>query len=101
MIIYNVTVKVDLSIHQDWLGWMLLKHIPDVMNTGMFQSHRFCKLLEQDESDGITYAIQYFAESMEKIFFYQEKYAPELQKEHSDRYQGHYVVFRTLLKVIE
>jgi hypothetical protein len=101
MIIYNVTIKVDNSIHQDWFKWMLSTHIPEVMNTGMFQSHRFCKLLDQDESDGVTYAIQYFAENIEKIFTYQEKYAPSLQKAHTDRYKSQFVVFRTLLKVIE
>ena len=27
MIIYNVTVNVDESIHTDWLNWMQNKHV--------------------------------------------------------------------------
>jgi len=50
------------------------------MKTGQFQSHRLCKLLEQDESDGLTYAVQYLATSMERIFTYQKKFAPDLKR---------------------
>jgi len=101
MIIYNVTVKMDHAIHDDWLDWMRTTHIPDVMKTGQFQSHRLCKLLEQDESDGLTYAIQYLATSMEHIFTYQSKFAKDLQKEHASRYSGKFVAFRTMLRIVE
>jgi len=101
MIIYNVTVKVVPEINVEWLEWMQTKHIPDVMKTGQFQSHRLCKLMEKDESDGFTYAIQYLATDMSTIFNYQEKYAPALQKEHKDRYEGKFVAFRSFLRIIE
>jgi hypothetical protein len=101
MFIYNVTVKIDHAIQADWLEWMREQHIPDVMKTGQFQSHRLCKLMEQDESDGLTYAIQYLATSMSHVFTYQEKFAKKLQAEHTERYAGKFVAFRTLLRIIE
>ncbi len=100
MILYNVTVKVDLDIEPEWKAWMQEVHIPDVMKTGLFTDHKFCRLLEQDESDGITYAIQYFCRNMEDYFTYRDKYAPELQQKHAERYADKFVAFRTLLKVI-
>ena len=54
MYLYNVTVKIDLSKHDDWVFWMQNEHIPDVMKTGLFKKYRFCKLMEQDESSGVT-----------------------------------------------
>lgn len=101
MLLYNVTVKIDLAIHDEWLTWMRQEHIPKVMYTGTFQSYRICRLLEQDESDGITYALQYFCESYDKYRLYQEKYAPTLQREHANKFRSRFVAFRTLLKIVE
>jgi len=101
MIIYNVTVKVQYGAHKDWLDWMQNQHISDVMNTGMFVSHRVCRLIDPVDKDGFTYAIQYFARDINKIKRYQEVYAEQLQKDHQDKFEGQYVAFRTLLKVID
>lgn len=101
MLLYNVTVKIDLEIHDEWIRWMREKHIPDVMHTGMFSSYRICRLLEQDESDGITYAVQYFCENLDRYWAYQEKYAPALQAEHAKTFVNRFVAFRTLLKILD
>jgi len=101
MIIYNVTVKIDHSVQVDWLTWMIEKHIPDVMQTNLFQKNRICRLLEQNESDGIGYAIQYECKNMTDFFTYQKEFAPALQAEHKERYKDKFVAFRTLMRVIE
>ncbi len=99
MIIYSVTVKVVQEIHQDWLQWMRGHHIPDVMKTGKFKECRMSKVLEEDESQGVTYNMQYLCESYSTLMEYQEQDAPALQKEHTERYKDQYVAFRTLLKL--
>ncbi|MBK8443104.1 MAG: DUF4286 family protein [Sphingobacteriales bacterium] len=101
MIIYNVTVKIEHGIESDWLQWMRNVHIPDVIKTGQFVGHRLCRLLEQDEEDGVTYAVQYFCNSLDNINKYREHYATALQAEHQRRYGNHYVAFRTILEVLE
>jgi hypothetical protein len=101
MVLYNVTVKIDHSAHQEWRQWMLNKHIPDVMATGMFADYRFCRLLGEGEEDGITYAIQYLAHSMASFQIYQERFAKDLQAEHTHHFSGKYVAFRTLLEVVD
>ena len=101
MIIYNVTVKIDHAVQVEWLQWMIDVHIPDVMKTKLFQKHRICRLLEQNESDGISYAIQYECESMTDFFTYQKEFATALQVEHSKRYKDKFVAFRTLMLVID
>lgn len=100
MIIYNVTIKVDREIHDEWVHWMKTVHIPDVMNTGYFNDHRMMRILAEDESDGISYAIQYHARNMSDYFEYQEKEAPRLQKETNDRYKDRFVAFRTIMRVV-
>mgnify|MGYP006309170489 CR=1 FL=1 len=100
MIIYSVTVKVDLSIHDEWFSWMQEKHIPDVINTGYFTKYKMFRLMEEQQEDGITYTIQYWAESFSDIQNYTKNAAPALQKEHTDKYKGHFVAFRTLLRSV-
>ena len=48
MFIYNVTVTLKDSIHQDWLKWMQEVHIPDVMRTGYFVENKLCKLVTEE-----------------------------------------------------
>ena len=100
MIIYNITVNIDESVHEEWLYWMRDVHIPEVMAVGLFTDSRMLKLIGDEDSGGHTYAIQYTVESMEKYNTYQEKFAPALQKVHIDKYKDKFVAFRTLLEVI-
>jgi len=97
LILYNVTVKVDREVHEEWRRWMKEVHIPDVLDTGHFVSHRFFRLLHEEE-DGVTYAIQYFARATEDIEAYMKRDAQRLQAEHAQRYKERYVSFRTLLE---
>jgi hypothetical protein len=100
MVVYNVTVKVDWDVHEDWLAWMRDKHIPDVLETGQFTDYRIFKLMSLDETDGVTYAIQYFCDSMEQYLTYQRDHAPDLQKQHRELFKDKFVAFRTLMKSI-
>jgi hypothetical protein len=100
MIIYNVTVSIDPAIHEEWLAWMLSKHIPDVMQTGCFLENKVLRLQQTAENEGITYAFQYTLASMEDLERYQQNFAPQLQAEHSQRYKDKFVAFRTVLEVV-
>lgn len=100
MIIYNVTLNVDTDVAEKWLSWMKETHIPDVMRTGMFLDHRFCRVLAEEEG-GLTYAIQYTCRDMATYEKYRDEYAPALQAETAKAFGGKFVAFRTLLEVVE
>ncbi len=100
MIIYNVTLKIETSVATDWLQWMKTEHIPEVLATNCFTKNRILRLLEQDDSDGLTFAVQYECADMATYRRYQKDFAPTLQKEHTKRYDGQFVAFRTLLEQI-
>ena len=101
MYLYNVTVNLEDDIHEDWLQWMKSKHIPDVMATGCFVANRMLKVLSEIENNGSTYSVQYYFNRMEDYDRYQDKYSPALQADHKQRYKDKYVVFRTLLEIVE
>jgi hypothetical protein len=98
-IIYNVTVNIDMEVHDEWLAWMKETHIPEVLATGMFLESRMHRVLAEDEG-GLTYAIQYTAADMAHYERYRDLHAPRLQADAHARYGGRFVAFRTLLEVV-
>ncbi len=99
MILYNVTVNIDEEVHLEWLEWMKTQHIPDVLATGKFIQNRICKV-EGESVGGITYALQYLAPNRASYEQYVAEFAPKLQAEHTKRYEGKFVAFRTILEVV-
>ncbi len=55
VILYNVTVSVDITVAEEWLTWMKQTHIDEVMATGLFESYAIYKVLLQQEE--LTYSI--------------------------------------------
>lgn len=100
MVLYNVTINIDDDVHEDWLDWMKQKHIPDVINTGMFRGHYMFRIVSNPDSEGWTYCIQYFLNSMQDLEQYQNEYAPELQQAHNDKFEGKFVAHRTIMKEV-
>lgn len=97
MILYNVTVAVDYAIHDEWLTWMTKEHIPEVLATGKFVDFKMYKVL-LEEDGGLTYSIQYFAESLSQIQLYLAQNAHELQAKHREKFADQTVAFRTVLE---
>lgn len=58
-IVYNVTLIIDHSVHEEWLQWMKEEHIPEVLATGKFLDNKMMKIMEDHNPDGVSYAIQY------------------------------------------
>jgi hypothetical protein len=100
MIIYNVTVNVEESVHDEWLAWMKSVHIPDVMNTGIFSDYRLCRVLS-DEDTGLTYSFQYSCNSMADYEKYLAEFAPALREQVKMKFGDKFIAFRTLLEVVE
>src|SRR5258708_5943852 len=100
MIIYNVTIKITHAIHIDWLQWIKEEHIPEIINTGCFTHATILQLLETDDSEGPTYAVQYFAESKSQYNNYIEKFAPQLRQKALAKWGDQFIAFRSVMQVI-
>ena len=99
MIVYNVSIKIEPNIEEEWLQWMKEKHIPDVLETGIFSGHKFLEITNEEAEN--TYAIQYYCPSMQDLETYFSDFAPKLQEEHSKKYINKFVAFRTIMKEIK
>lgn len=101
MILYNVTIKVHISIQQDWIKWLKEEHVKDILATECFTHYKVLQLLEIDNSEGPTYAIQYFAESKALYNRYIEKYAEKMRTKSYEKWGDKFIAFRSVMQIVD
>ncbi|WP_407556347.1 DUF4286 family protein [Winogradskyella sp. 4-2091] len=99
MIIYNVTLNIDKSVHAEWLEW-IKDHIPQVLATGKFKEAKLTKVLVDDDETE-TYSVQYRAHSREALDSYYTEHAEQLKQEGLKRFADKVLSFRTELEVVD
>ncbi|MBT8258695.1 MAG: DUF4286 family protein [Bacteroidia bacterium] len=100
MIIYNVTVNVDDSIHEKWLNW-IKSHIPQVLATGCFTNAKLTRVMVEEKTGGTTYSVQYRAKSREALDLYYQRDAQRLRQEGLKAFTDKVLAFRTELEIID
>ncbi len=100
MYIYNVTINIDESVHEQWLSWMQKTHIPEMMATGKFTQAKMCRVMVVEEMGGFTYSVQYSVNSKEILQKYYQEDAPRLRQDGMQLFDDKMLVFRTELEVI-
>ena len=101
MIIYNVTVKVESSISDDWLRWLQVEHIPEILATGCFSGYRVARLLEVDDEGATTYTVQYEAPSQQHYQQYIDQFAPSMRAKSYEKWGDRFIAFRTVMEVVK
>lgn len=100
MLIYNVTIKVDRSIANEWLQWLQDEHIPEMYGSGCFIKHQVVKLVDADDDESVTYAVQYYTESQQQLDLYLDQHAKHLRQKGFERWGDRFIAFRTIMEVI-
>lgn len=101
MIVYNVTTKVASAIADEWLQWLKEEHIPEITNTGCFTHATILRLMEIDDEEGPTYAVQYFADGKELFDKYLANDADGLRKKSFDKWGNQFISFRSLMQIVQ
>jgi len=100
-LIYNVTLNVDPSIHDEWLSWMKTQHIPQVLGTGKFTKATFSEVLVEDDAGARTYSVQYKSPSRESLEAYYRDDAERLRGEGLKKFADKMLSFRTELHIVD
>ena len=93
MYIYNVTINIEESVHDQWIQWMKDIHIPDMLATGKFTEARMCRVMVEEEMGGITYSIQYLTTDFQTLQRYFDEDADRLRQEGMDLFKGKFVLY--------
>ncbi len=100
MLLYNVTIGIDRNVEQQWLEWMKERYIPTVMSTRLFTEAKMFKVLHDDDEPTISYSVQFFAEGINQVSVFLEKYDKALAQELMTNFKDRHVAFRTLLEEV-
>lgn len=100
MIVYNVTIKVDESIAAEWIYWLNEDHIPAIIKTGCFTNANVLRLLEVDDSEGPTYAVQYFTDNLTQYQLYIDNHAARMRQMSFDKWGNKFIAFRSVMEVV-
>ncbi len=100
MVVYNVTVKVQQAIAEGWLAWLKEEHIPDIIATGCFTHAGILRLLEVDDSEGPTYAVQYHGANTELYNKYISVFADDMRKKATDKWGDKFIAFRSVMQIV-
>ena len=100
MIIFNDTVIVEEAVHQKWLKWIKEVHIPAVMATGHFKAHQILNVIDSP-NEGVTYCIQYHAESLGDFNEFYSKHLHRLAEAHNTAFENQFVIFNTLMQTVD
>ncbi len=99
-IVYNITTLVAHEITGSWLQWLKEVHNPAIIETGCFSKVVVHKMLGADETDGLTFAVQYFSENIELF----EKYRSSFEKQHQQAHRAQWgekaLSFSSVLEIV-
>jgi hypothetical protein len=100
MYIYNVTVNIEDTVHDEWLLW-IKEHIPQVLATGKFEKATLTKVLVEEDMGGQTYSIQYRSYSREALDAYYKEDADNLRQAGLKKFADKMLAFRTELQIVD
>ena len=77
MIIYNVTVFIDESIHSKWIKWTKHEYIPKILSTKLFQKAVLSRVISNEE---LTYTIAFYAKSNSQLKLFKKNHSSFLKQ---------------------
>jgi hypothetical protein len=76
-------------------------HIPEVMETGCFESYEMFRIVSPEPDDGTTYCIHYTVKDILDYERYQIEHAAILITKHKDKYGRNFTAVRTVMESVE
>ncbi|UYW01149.1 DUF4286 family protein [Flavobacterium agricola] len=101
MIIYNITMNIDESVHEKWMDWMKNSFIKQMLETEHFSAARMVKVIVNEEMGGLTYSTQFETESRETLENFYNQDHDRLLGEGHQLFADKMLVFATELAVLE
>ena len=75
MIVYKVIIQIEKKIEKDWLNWMRVVHIPEIMGLNIFYKSQLFNIIKNKEEEFSSFCIEYYCHSEEEYNIYKKKYS--------------------------
>lgn len=100
MIVYNLTVRIDRLILEDWIKWMQDVYITEALATGHFSKCNVYKV-HRDERGGRTYSIHLLSKSDEDLDQFLDNEEPKLLTDQKEKFRGRFTLNKSFLSFLE
>lgn len=100
IIIYNITTQVSWGVHDRWKEWLLNQQLPAFLTTGIFSHHQLVRLLDVDDTDGPTYALQLYVKTDQSIDNYKRRYLSGFKSDEQAMWGNNIFSFSSMMEVI-
>ncbi|SHE56074.1 DUF4286 family protein [Dysgonomonas macrotermitis] len=100
MLIFNTTLHLDDSIHDECLLFLKDVYIPSALESGLLQSPSLARIDAQHEEHGVSYAMQFKTTDLDTLDNWAGSTGEKLQKELQKRFGTKVAGFVTLLEEI-
>lgn len=99
-VVFNITVKIEKSIVQLWLQWMTDEIAPAIIGTNCFTGFTILNLLELEDGESSTYAVQFFSETLEEYQRYMQRFSNDFTEKSFLKWGEKTVSFSTVMQVV-
>lgn len=100
MIIYNITINIHESVHDQWMQWMHDFYIPGILQTQKFTKARMVKVLVDEDMGGITYSVQFETPTKALLHLFYTENFDHFENESRKLFGDKMLTFKTELEVI-
>ncbi|BES63385.1 DUF4286 family protein [Dysgonomonas capnocytophagoides] len=100
MLIFNTTLHIDDSIHDECLIYLKERYIPKAIESKILEQPLLAKIEAQHEEHGVSYAMQFKTTDIDTLDSWAKTTGQELQQEMNNRFGSKIAGFVTLLEEI-
>lgn len=100
MLIFNTTLHLDDSIHDECLLYLKQIYIPKAIENKLLQQPSLARIDAQHEDHGVSYAMQFKTIDIDTLDNWAATIGQELQKDMNSRFGTKVAGFVTLLEEI-
>jgi hypothetical protein len=100
MLLYNVTFHVALEVVEPFRNYLEKKHLPEIQESKAIIDYKLLRLLQQDETEAVTFALQYFLHDAGTYHHHISVMDVSLKTDLSERFGENVLYFCTLMETI-
>ncbi|MDU1903287.1 MAG: DUF4286 family protein [Dysgonomonas sp.] len=100
MLIFNTTLHIEDSIHNECLEYLIQVYIPQSLSGNLLEQPSLARIERQHEESGISYAMQFKTHDIDSLNKWADEIGEYLQQQLVEKFGNKVTGFATLLEEI-
>lgn len=97
MILLNITLLSDQDIHEELKSWIITDFFPGIVLDDLFSSQALLKVINSP-NEGVTYAMQFVAESDDALIKFRHQQLPLLHTKVQQNWANKVFFFESIME---